>query len=228
MPLYRKARAVRPRIAGLAILLLVAACSPSTPRHPIGTPSRPSSTTSAATIVPNPNMPTVIYAFTTPTTSGTGVLPPGTVVPASVIAARVALGDDVVMGLASEGALLGTAYPAISRDGQRSWRIDGPRFYAEAAQGPSSVDSIGVTTSGVVFAWADGSNFVRITENEGAHWAEADFPSGVHSILAQGREIDVRAFGTATQGGQFTSFLYVSTNAGGSWELRGKQPDVSY
>lgn len=62
-------------------------------------------------------------------------------------------------------------YPARTTNGGRTWRIDGPQFHIDAADGPEGVGYVGVASRRTLFAY--GSSVVDVTTNAGHTWYEA-------------------------------------------------------
>lgn len=102
---------------------------------------------------------------------GPGAVQPGTPVPTADIGLRAAAASRLVFGLARvAGQGRWDTYPAISTDGGRHWRIDGPRFHYPAAQGGGAVSGIGARAPGLAYVWGHGGNAVRVTTDAGRHW----------------------------------------------------------
>jgi len=117
--------------------------------------------------------------------------------------------------------MFGVVYPVLSRDGGRSWHIDGPRFYRAAADAPDVTQRLIVTTDGTLVAWGRGGDFVKITTDLGRDWFEAGFPTGVYSVHSHGRAIIVRALGNSlplgSRDGPFATWDYRSSDNGRRW-----------
>ena len=149
-------------------------------------------------------------------------LQPGTVVPASDIGVTAPVLQGVEYGLADAGALSQSANPAISADGGQTWRIDGPRLWEAAAQGPAEVSKVGATSPLSAYVWGRGGQFVSTTTDGGKQWWSADFIGSVYSVSAEGnnnlRALVYPALGPRTQGVYGT---YVSTDGGRSWHFDG-------
>lgn len=95
-------------------------------------------------------------------------LKPGTLV------SHAALFGDRVFANASDGFALANGnqaqYPAVTRDGGRTWRIDGPQLHIDAADGPEAVGYVGIAGPRSYFAY--GSSVVDVTTNAGRTWWE--------------------------------------------------------
>jgi hypothetical protein len=174
-------------------------------------------------------MPRIVRAQHLAGTQGAGILAPGTPVAASDVGPRAAASGQLIFGLADGASLAGQCYPAISTDGGRTWEVDGPRFSYAGADGAAATSSIAARAPDTLLAWGHGGNFVKVSTDGGRHWMEAVFPAGVESMTAgaHGR-FAVRALGPQTAGGEFTTFRYVSADAGLRWRLRGQLGDVPY
>jgi hypothetical protein len=81
---------------------------------------------------------------------------------------RVFIDANVGFALANVG---NAQYPAVSRDGGRTWRIDGPQVHVDAADGPEGVGYVGAAAPRTFFAY--GSSAVDVTTDGGATWWEA-------------------------------------------------------
>ena len=67
--------------------------------------------------------------------------------------------------LANDGS---AQYPAISTDGGRAWRINGPQVHIDAADGAEGVGYVGVAGTRTFFAY--GSSAVDVTTDGGRKW----------------------------------------------------------
>jgi hypothetical protein len=137
--------------------------------------------------------------------------PPGTRLTAGEIGARSAAVDGVVYALADRGRLVSVAYPAISRDDGRTWRVDGPCFYYAAAQGPSYVSKVGAFSARSAYMWGPFANLIRVTRNGGRTWWQTDMPDGVDRVIRRGGEL----LAQVGQPGQRQ--VYASTDGGFTW-----------
>jgi hypothetical protein len=124
-------------------------------------------------------------------------------------------------GLADNGTVMGFAYPALSRDGGRSWRIDGPQFYHAGADGPGATSRLLASGTTTLVAWGPTGNLVKVTSDLGRHWFQALFPGGVHSVHSAGTTLVVRALGfqlpRGSETGPFATWTYRSTDGGRHW-----------
>jgi hypothetical protein len=94
--------------------------------------------------------------------SGTGVSDAG------LFTDRVFANPSDGFALVNDGS---AQYPARSRDGGRSWQIDGPQFHVDAADGPEGVGYVGVVGPRTFFAY--GSSVVDISTDAGRRGWEA-------------------------------------------------------
>jgi hypothetical protein len=80
---------------------------------------------------------------------------------------RVFANRRVAFALAGVG---GAQYPARSTDGGHTWRIDGPQFHVDAADGPEGVGYVGLAGPRTLFAY--GSSVVDASTDGGRTWWE--------------------------------------------------------
>ena len=139
----------------------------------------------------------------------------------STVPARAIIGQRVFPS-ASEGfALAGVGqaqYPALTTDGGRTWRIDGPQFHIDAADAPEAVSSVGSASGRTLFAY--GSSAVDVTSDRGTTWWETLLPGLVVAVVpnAQGHLVAyVQQSTSSTHGAQ--TFQYVSRDGGRHWAL---------
>ncbi len=200
------ANAMSQTMALLASVHIVGASAPPTPS--------PAAKTSAL-------LPSVIKAkplVTNAPSGGVAWLAPGTVVSATELSEKTPATAQIHFALANQGNLSSEAYPAISTDGGRTWRIDGPLFWYAAAQGAAAVGSVGAAPPNYAYFWGQGGNAIRVTHDGGAHWYQSWFGAGVNLVTAHGRVLWARVFGEQGSG----THLYVSTDYGLTWVRRGR------
>ena len=150
----------------------------------------------------------------------------GVLVPKVDILATTADSNQVRFGLAVYRDLMWATYPAISTDGGAIWRIGGPRFYVAAAQAASVTSSVGTLGSRGAYFWGQGGDVVDVTTNEGARWWTTGFAAGVYKVSDTRGTLRTVALGNQVKGGAFQAFLYLSTNSGRTWHLRGQLHNV--
>jgi hypothetical protein len=74
-------------------------------------------------------------------------------------------------------------YPVRSLDGGKTWRIIGPQFHIDAADGAEGVGYVGVAGRRTLFAY--GSSAVDVTTNAGRTWREAFLGELVVAVVPQ-------------------------------------------
>lgn len=149
-----------------------------------------------------------------------GALHRGTLVPSSALGLRVF--PDAAHGFALADRA-GAQYPAATRDGGATWRIDGPPLHVNAAQAPLVVTQVGAASRRTLFAWGGpgGGPSVDVTSDAGAHWYRALLGDQVTAVVSgPGRRLIAFAQ-TAPPGGgaAAATWVYVSRNGGRSWHL---------
>lgn len=77
----------------------------------------------------------------------------------------------------------GAQYPVRSVDGGRSWRIDGPQFHIDAADGAEGVGFVGVASASTLYAY--GSSAVDVSTNAGRTWRETFLGELVVAVVPQ-------------------------------------------
>jgi len=150
----------------------------------------------------------------------------GTPVPAADVTAIVIDSPGVSFGLAVFTSMNEATYPAISTDGGVSWRIDGPEFYAAAAQAANNTSEVGALPPYGAYVWGQGGNAVRVTTDEGVQWWVTGFAYGVYGVSKSDGTIRTVALGPQQNDGTFEAYLYVSADSGHSWRLHGQLPNV--
>jgi photosystem II stability/assembly factor-like uncharacterized protein len=141
----------------------------------------------------------------------------GAPVPAGGTVTRSREIDNVEFGLTgaeSPNPLVALTYPVVSRDGGRTWAIDGPVFHVDAADGAEAMTFIQAISPDTVFAWGDGS-YLRSTTDAGQHWWRSVF-YGTGGICT----VQYTA-GTLTYGPNCTNGVrYLSADAGRTWHVQ--------
>ena len=74
--------------------------------------------------------------------------------------------------------------------------------------------------------WGWGGNFVRVTYDDGRHWWLTSFDAGVYNLSLHDRVLQTVAFGSWFEDGKFQPLVYLSTDLGRSWLLRGQLPHM--
>jgi hypothetical protein len=109
-----------------------------------------------------------------------GALPRGTVVnPAGTFSERVFPNENVGFMLADVNS---AQYPAVTTDGGRTWRIDGPQVHIDAADGPEGVGFVGAAGPHVFFTY--GSSVVDATTDGGRTWWQTFLGELVVAVVA--------------------------------------------
>jgi hypothetical protein len=108
-------------------------------------------------------------------------------------------------------------YPALSTDGGRSWRIDGPQVHVDAADGPEGVGYVGVAGPRTFFAY--GSSVVDVTTNSGRTWWETYLGELVMAVVPAGNELVayVRQSVSNDHPSPAVTWQYVSRDGGRHW-----------
>ena len=141
---------------------------------------------------------------------------PGTAVSASrLFSNRVFVNARVGFALADGD---NAQYPAVSTDGGRQWRIDGPQVHVDAADGPEAVQFVGVAGPRTFFAY--GSSVVDVTTDGGATWWEA-FMGELVMAVVPGPNRDLIAYVQQSRSNQHVNpavtLQYVSRDGGRHW-----------
>jgi photosystem II stability/assembly factor-like uncharacterized protein len=93
------------------------------------------------------------------------VAPATTISSSSLFTTRVFANGSVGFALANDGQ---AQYPALSTDGGKTWKIDGPQVHVDAADAPAAVGSVGVVGTRTYFAY--GSSAIDVTTDGGHTW----------------------------------------------------------
>jgi hypothetical protein len=141
-----------------------------------------------------------------------GTLAPGTVVRSSALGQRVFTDANHGFALANVAQ---AQYPAVTVDGGKVWKTDGPALHVNAAQAPLSVVNIGAASRRTVFAYGSGQ-VVDTTSDGGRRWYQALF-QGLSMALVPGPQGHLVAFIDGSSNGKDVTRQYVSKNGGRSW-----------
>lgn len=104
--------------------------------------------------------------------------------PGTIVRSRDLFGDRVFANASVGFALVNgnnAQYPAVSADGGRHWRIDGPQVHVDAADGPEGVGFVGVMGPRTFFAF--GSSVVDVTTDGGRVWWETLLGEQVMAVV---------------------------------------------
>jgi len=113
----------------------------------------------------------------------------------------------------------GVTYPAVTKNGGRAWRTNGPAFHLPAAQAPLVVTSAGAAGKKTYFAYG-GGQVVDSTIDAGAHWYRAVLGDVVLACVASGSRLTA-VTQVAGTGNTAQTLVYVSTDGGRVWRLNG-------
>lgn len=146
---------------------------------------------------------------------------PGAVRWGTGVGSSALFGDRVFLD-ANEGVALadsGSAeYPALSTDGGRGWRIDGPQLHVDAADGAEGVGSVGIAGPRTLFAY--GSSVVDVTTDRGRSWWETFLGEDVVAVVP-GYEGELIAYVEQSVSSQHlnpaVTWQYVSRDGGRHW-----------
>ena len=169
----------------------------------------------------------LVTASSPPSVPGPMRRPVGTVVANSDVGVSVVDGDGVrfALGNYAPPGEPGEQFAVLSTDGGLSWRVAGPIFHVDAAQGPAGIDYVGRLGSHGAYFW--GNDLVWVTTDDGSQWWESDFSgNGVHRATATHGVLDVVAMGDQLKNGWFEAFQYVSKDSGRSWTLHQRLRNV--
>lgn len=147
-----------------------------------------------------------------------GALARGTLVRSSALFTNRVLANAQI-GFAA--ATVGSAdYPVRTKDGGRSWRIDGPQVHIDAADGPEAVGYVGVVGPHTFFTY--GSQVIDVTSDGGQHWWQT-FPDGLVSAVVSNPRGDLVAYVQQSVGNAPMSpavtWQYVSSDGGRNWSF---------
>lgn len=191
-------------IAGLAMAALAGGCAT--------TATRPSPTGTAATRTSAMKPRRLLVARRLrPRPYAAAV---GTPVAGSHLGTRVFASATVGFSMAGVSS---AQYPVRTLDGGRIWRVDGPQFHVDAADGPEAVGHVGLVDARTYYAW--GSSVVDVTTNGGRTWWET-FMGELVVAVTPGPENNLLAY-VQNQVGNNSSHVvtrqYVSDDGGRHW-----------
>lgn len=141
--------------------------------------------------------------------------------PGSVVRPSALFGDRVFLNT-EEGVALANGdnaqYPAVSTDGGRVWRIDGPPLHVDAADGAEGVGSVGIIAPRTFFAY--GSSVVDVTTDRGRTWFETYLGEDVVAVVPSYRNELVAYVEQSVSSQHFNpavTWQYVSRDGGRHW-----------
>ena len=145
-------------------------------------------------------------------------------VKSSALGVRVFANASAGFALANIGGGNGGTYPAASRNGGKSWQIDGPPFWVPAADAPAVVTQVGVANSKTFFAWGgpgSGGEVVDVTSDAGAHWYGAALAGAELEAVVAGPKGELIAFTQTLPGSssKAVTWVYVTADGGRHWQF---------
>ncbi len=106
-------------------------------------------------------------------------------------------------------------YPVATVDGGTTWRIDGPIFHVDAADGPNVVNEIAAAMPSTVLVWGQYSgNVVNVSTDSGKTWWAANLGPGVLSMGAFGSQLWAVVLDQSTR-------IFTSVDGGRAWSISG-------
>lgn len=118
--------------------------------------------------------------------------------------------------LADDGS---AQYPALSTDGGKTWRIDGPQLHVDAADGPEGVGFVGTAGPHTFFAY--GSSAIDVSTDGGRSWWETFGGELVMSVVPGPRSGELIAYVQQSISSQridpAVTWQYVSRDGGRTW-----------
>jgi hypothetical protein len=145
-----------------------------------------------------------------------GAVAPGTGVSASALFPnRVFVNGRVGFALANDGS---AQYPALTFNGGQRWRIAGPQFHIDAADGPEAVGFVGASAPRTFYAY--GSSVADVSTDAGRTWWEAYLGELVVAVVTPAPH-DLVAYVEQQMGSTSSSrtliWQYVSRDGGRRW-----------
>jgi hypothetical protein len=172
-------------------------------------------------VSPRPPVPTV-NAIPGPTVAATPIarvpntLRPGRVVRSSALSHRVFVDSSHGFALANVSE---AQYPAVTLNGGKTWRVNGPALHLNAAQAPLVVCEVGALDRRSYWAEGCGGQVVDTTNDGGRHWWRSLFEGGVLSVVSSGGRLLVFLESFTQGSASATIQVYASTDKGRSWRL---------
>jgi hypothetical protein len=110
-------------------------------------------------------------------------------------------------------------YPALSTDGGRHWRIDGPQLHVNAADGPEAVGFVGAAGPHTFFAY--GSSAIDVSSDGGRTWWETFADELVMAVVPGLRSGELVAYvqhsASTNRTDPAVTSQYVSRDGGRHW-----------
>jgi photosystem II stability/assembly factor-like uncharacterized protein len=142
----------------------------------------------------------------------------GSLVTRAISGHRVFLDATHGFALADTG---GAQYPAVTVDGGRTWRTNGPALHVNAAQAPLSVIDVGAANRHTFFAFG-GGQVADVTSDGGKHWWQAFLGDDVLAVVSFGNRLIAVAQDATGNGSTAQTVVYVSRDGGRHWHLNNK------
>lgn len=161
---------------------------------------------------PNTSRPPAVHSRLLRAASGE--LARGTPVSQDRVSARALSTIQVGYALAT---VEGHVYPAVTTNGAKGWRIDGPAFEDAGAQGAVAVSAVAPGQGGEAAAWGGlvPNTAVDATVDGGKQWWQAFLPGDVLYVGADGRSIVANVYGTIREAGESKTGLWAYTTRNG-------------
>ena len=172
----------------------------------------------ASTRVPSANAattPPTTLTGTLMTPSPLGPLKRGTVVRSRTVGTRMFTNSRHGFALATER--FGASYPAVTVNGGKTWKINGPVFHVPAAQAPFAVTQVGALNASTYFAW--GAQSIDSTSDGGKHWWRTLVPNSALAVVPSGRTLIAVTEDAPPSGSPATVSVYLSTDGGHRWHI---------
>ena len=187
-------------VAVAGILVLHSGPAPAVAAAPRAMAPKPSTEITARRMRPRQGSPAPRFGKALPAASVTGV--------------RVFIKRQVGFALATIGS---GEVPARTTYGGNTWRIDGPQFHVDAADGPEAVAYVGLVSPNVEYAY--GASVVDVSTDAGRTWWEAFLGENVTAVEpgTHGLVALVQQSVTNQHLNPILTWQYVSTDGGRHW-----------
>ena len=149
------------------------------------------------------------------TPSPLGPLKRGAVVRSRTLGTRVFTDSRHGFALATER--FGASYPAVTVNGGKTWRINGPVFHVPALQAPFAVTQVGALSAKTYFAW--GAQSIDSTSDGGKHWWRTLVPNSALAVVPSGPTLIAVTEDAPPSGSPATASVYLSTDGGHHWHI---------
>jgi hypothetical protein len=197
-------------IAGVAASVVAAAVAVAAGSSAVGSPRAARATTTTAPTPPPRLVAHRLHARPWAIRPGSRLKSP------DLVSERVFPTARVGFALANDRS---AQYPALSTDGGRSWRLDGPQLHIDAADGAEAVSFVGAAGPRTFFAY--GSSVVDVTTDGGRSWWETYAGELVISVVPGLRPGELIAFvqqsPSAGRSDPVVTWQYVTRDGGQTW-----------